>query len=82
MKAITLRNIPEQLAKRIEERARRSRKSLNQTVIEILDERTSVNKQQLYHDLDHLVGTWAEDEAKAFNTELEAQRGIDPELWK
>jgi hypothetical protein len=32
-------------------------------------------------DLDHLAGTWLEEEAAAFEAALIEQRTVDPELW-
>lgn len=38
--------------------------------------------RELHYDLDHLAGTWSEEEAAAFDTALAEQRRIDPELWE
>jgi len=35
-----------------------------------------------YHDLDHLAGLWAKEEAAEFDKALDAQRKIDEGLWK
>lgn len=35
---------------------------------------------QLHHDLDHLAGTWSDEEAAEFDAALAEQRKIDPEL--
>jgi hypothetical protein len=82
MKTITLRNIPDRLAKQIEERARRSRKSLNQTVIEIIEDRVAPTKPQIHHDLDDFFGVWSDEEAAEFDAFLKEHRRIDPEDWK
>jgi plasmid stability protein len=34
-----------------------------------------------YHDLDHLAGTWSDDETKEFLAATADLRRIDPELW-
>ena len=85
MKAITLRNIPSDLSRRIERRAKDKGSSLNRTVIQILDDALGTSKKRaarLHHDLDHLAGSWSEDEAREFDEDLAAQRKIDPELWQ
>ena len=85
MKAITLRNIPADLSRRIERRAKEKGSSLNRTVIQILNDAlgTSIRRAaKLHHDLDHLAGSWSEDEAREFDEDLAAQRKIDPELWQ
>lgn len=37
---------------------------------------------ELHHDLDHLAGTWSDEEAAEFDAALAEQRKIDPELWE
>ena len=85
MKAITLRNIPADLSCRIERRAKEKGLRLNRTVIQILDEALGTSTKRaakLHHDLDHLAGSWSENEAPEFEADLAAQRKIDPELWQ
>lgn len=84
MTAITLRNIPLKLQEAIQQRAGADGLSLNKTVLRMLEEaagqRTS-GRQELHHDLDHLAGTWSEEEAETFEAALAEQRRVDPELW-
>ena len=85
MKTITLRRIPRDLARIIEERAHAKGLSLAKTVLALLEESTGIRKPTqpaLHHDLDALAGTWTEDEAAAFEAALQDQRKIDPELWE
>ena len=86
MKAITLRNIPREVIQVIRRRAQEKRISLNRAVIELLREALGVSGgkkgKPLHDDLDFLIGTWSEEEASAFDGELESQRGVDGELWK
>lgn len=82
VKAITIRDIPPRLAREISERARLNKTSFNRTVIDMLTERQQPNKRKTYHDLDHLAGTWSNQEADAFAAALKGQRTIDPEDWK
>jgi hypothetical protein len=35
---------------------------------------------QLHHDLDHLAGTWSDEEAAEFDAALAEQRKIEPEF--
>jgi hypothetical protein len=39
-------------------------------------------RRELHHDLDHLAGTWSDEEAAAFDAALIEQRRVDPELWE
>ncbi len=86
MKAVTLRNIPTELVRVIERRARQSGKSLNRTIIEALEasllNRPKKKERRVYHDLDWMVGSWTKGEADEFDRALAEQRTIDPELWK
>jgi len=81
VKAITLRDIPEPLANNIAERSRRSGKSFNRTIIDMLSGQEAANGKRRHHDLDHLAGTWSAEEAEAFDKNLKEQRSTDAELW-
>ncbi len=86
MKAITLRNLPPDVAKTIRQRARKNRTSVNKAVIALLEEslgkRPKDKEPVRYHDLDHLAGTWTKEEADKFEKLIAEQRTIDPKLWK
>lgn len=81
MTAITLRNIPPEIREVIRKRAGMTGLSLNRTVIRMLEEAAG-QSHELHHDLDHLAGTWSEEEGAAFEAALTEQRRVDPELWK
>lgn len=86
MKAITLRNLPPDVARTVQQRAKQKKTSVNKAVIELLEEAVGGKGKKKspvrYHDLDHLAGTWTKEEAAAFETLIAEQRTIDPELWK
>ena len=86
MKAITLRNLPPEVARAVQRRAKHKKTSVNKAVIDLLEEsagtRAHPDAPVRYHDLDHRAGTWREKEAAAFEALLTEQRRIDPELWK
>jgi hypothetical protein len=86
MKAVTLRNIPPELARLIRRKASERRTSINKAVIALLEEsagtRGKEKVQPLHHDLDALAGSWTKEEAVEFGKALGFQRAIDPELWK
>jgi len=84
MKAITLRNLPDAVARLVRHKADTEGISLNRAVILVLEERLGLARQRSerrHHELDGLAGAWSEAEARAFNQALAAQRAIDPELW-
>jgi plasmid stability protein len=72
MKPITLRNLPEPVSRIIRQRAATEGISLSRAVIKVLEER--LGHQALHHDLDDLAGSWSEEEARAFDRTLAAQR--------
>ncbi len=85
MKAITVRNIPPELAAILEKEAQSSDTSLNKTVIRLLEKATGLLRRpgrRRYHDLDDLAGSWSPEEAAEFERALGDQRQIDPELWR
>ena len=84
MNAITLRNIPREIQEAIQRRARDEGLSFNKTVLRMLEEALGLRRgsRALHHDLDHLAGTWSQEEAAEFDAALAEQRRIDPELWE
>jgi hypothetical protein len=86
MKAITLRDVPPELARLIRRRAEQEKMSLNKTVVRLLEEGTGLLQKKkgktLYDDLDALAGAWTQKEARDFEQALEKQRAIDLDLWK
>jgi len=87
MNAITLRNIPMELQEAIRQRASAEGLSLNKTVLRMLEESLGLRqrggrRRLIHHDLDHLAGTWTEEEADLFDAALADQRQVDPELWQ
>jgi hypothetical protein len=86
MKAITLRNLPPDVTRAIQQRAKQNKTSVNKAVIGLLEEslgkKPGKKEKVRYHDLDHLIGTWTKEEADAFDKLIAEQRTIDPELWK
>jgi hypothetical protein len=87
MKAITLRNLPSELAEAVRKEAERNRTSVNKAVISLLEKKTEARKKkrvrkQEYDDLDALAGAWTKKEAAEFDNALALQRTVDRELWK
>ena len=85
MNAITLRNIPLEIQEAIERRAHDEGLSFNKTVLRMLEEALGLGSgrgDRLHHDLDHLAGTWSQEEADEFDAAVAEERRIDPELWE
>jgi hypothetical protein len=84
MKAITLRNLPPEVARRLARKAHQERLSLNRAAIRALEEAFGVARKKaapVYHDLDFLIGSLSEEDARILDRSLKAQRKIDPEIW-
>lgn len=85
MAAITLRNLPPDLAAALEQRAAETDLSLNRTVIRLLEEGLGLRPRgpgpRIHHDLDFLFGVWSDGEASRFEQTLAEQRKVDPEVW-
>lgn len=87
MKAVTLRNLPPELAKVVQKKAEEKGMSINKAVIGLLEESTGIRrskqkKKPLHHDLDALAGSWTKKEALEFDRALASQRAIDRDLWE
>ena len=77
----TVRNVPSAVAKAIRKRARREKKSLNRVLVEAIARAAGTEEiPTVYHDLDHIAGTWVEDED--FDAAIEAQDRVDESLWR
>ncbi|MBI4278387.1 MAG: hypothetical protein HY660_08010 [Armatimonadetes bacterium] len=90
MKQLTVRQIDPALAKRLRETARARGLSLNRTVLLLLRQAAGLARQEpeppkapvRHTDLDHLAGTWSEQEAQEFDEAVRELRQVDPELWR
>lgn len=84
MKTISIRNLDDGIYKIIKSAARERGTSINKLIISGLEKifRPERGKIPEYHDMDDLFGTWTEEEFNEFSEALNAQRGLDGELWK
>jgi hypothetical protein len=76
----TIRNVPAHVDDALRRRARGEGKSINEVALDALARGAGLVKR--YDDLDFLIGTMSEAEAKRMDREIAAQRQIDPKLWK
>lgn len=83
MTTITLRHISPQLLTVIRRRAAADGLSLNKTVLCMLEEAAGLRQagRELHNDLDHLAGSWSEEEADSFDAALVEQRSVDQGQW-
>ncbi|HXW52704.1 MAG TPA: hypothetical protein VEL47_01235 [Myxococcota bacterium] len=81
VKQYTIRNIPANIDRALRQRMKDEGKSLNAVVLEVL---ATGSKQSLgpRRDLSYLFGSMTEQEAQRLDEEIEAQKTIDPKLWR
>lgn len=85
MKTLTIRGIDPELADIIKERSGKSGESINKMILRLLRSALGIAEQKVfpvYHDLDHLAGTWTEEEEKEFNENIRELNKIDSEMWE
>jgi plasmid stability protein len=85
MKQLTVRSVDEELHAALKQEAQRRGVSINRYVLQVLTEAAGLEiasmRPRVYHDLDHLAGTWTPEQASEFTQFLDEQRQVDEELW-
>lgn len=78
-KQLTIRGVPEEVARRLARMSQDRGRSINATVLEILEGAAGLQGRRAR--LDRYV-TWTDDDLDEFQDALNAQRVIDEELWR
>lgn len=76
---LTVRNVPDRVAAKLETMSSNKGQSVNTTVLEILA--SAVGDSGRLARLARYV-TWSEEDAASFQEALEAQRQVDADLWR
>lgn len=76
---LTVRGVPDEVGRRLESLSRARGKSVNATVLEILER--AVGAEERRRRLARYA-TWDREDLEEFNRALAAQRTIDEELWR
>jgi plasmid stability protein len=79
MKQLTIRNVPDEVAERLDILGREQGTSVNAVVIGILTVAVGVNARR---DRLHRYATWTKEDAREFQKALAAQRVVDEKLWR
>ena len=83
MKHLTVRRLPPELGKALEREKRRRGVSLNQTVIDLLEQGLGFGPEgRRENGLRRLAGTWSARELSEFERALAPTEQIDAELWR
>ena len=77
-----LRGIPAEIMTLLKQEAKRLHTSVNVLIMQMIERGLGFTREKVvYHDLDHLAGTWSSTEAKSFEENTASFEKIDRELW-
>jgi plasmid stability protein len=79
MKQLTIRNVPDEVAERLDALGKERRTSVNALVVDILTAAVGVNARR---DRLRRYATWTKEDAREFEKALAAQRVVDEKLWR
>lgn len=79
VKQMTVRNVSEELSKRLERLSDTRGESVNTTVLRLLEQAVGIDGRR--ERLARYV-TWSAADRQEMDDALRAQRSVDPELWK
>lgn len=85
MMQLTVRDVDERLSSALKQEAAARGLSVNRLVLQLLRESVGLSSSReptLFTDLDHLAGSWSDEEAAEFERQLAGQRAVDDELWR
>lgn len=85
MSNFNLRNIAPKVMSLLKKKASEKKISVNSLLIQIIEQSLGFvhpTKKVVFHDLDHLAGTWDDKDEKAFNDNTKAFEKIDEDLWQ
>ena len=83
METISIQGVDEQLSALLKQQAAKARTSVNQFILDTLKKHVGLEqeKEAIWDDLDHLFGSWSEEEFTTIQGTISSARQIDPELW-
>jgi len=86
MGSLSIRGVDSSLADLLKEKASIANKSVNQFVLEMLKKHVGLEKSKRYtaryDDLDHLFGSWTEENYAEVQKKIDSERQIDEDLWR
>jgi len=85
MPTMTVRGIDEKLAQALKNKAHQEGVSVNAMTLRLIRESLGLDKAGRvagYDDLDHLAGTWTQDDAEEFKQATAVFEQIDRDMWR
>lgn len=78
-----LRGVPAEVMTLLKKEAKRLHMSVNALVLRLIERGLGFTAEKtIYHDLDHLAGTWTLEEEKSFKEGTKYFEQIDEDLWR
>lgn len=78
-----LRGIPSEVMVQLKKEAKRLRISVNSLALKMIERGLGIaHERPTYHDLDHLAGSWSQEEERVFEENTQLFQEIDKDLWK
>jgi len=83
MKHLTIRQVPPELARALEAEKRRRGRSLNRTVLDLLEQALGLEPRgPRTNGLGELAGTWSKADLEQFERAVALTEQVDEELWR
>jgi hypothetical protein len=79
-----LRGLSHELMMALKKEAKQQNTSVNMLILKLIEQGTGVANQMkvvTYHDLDHLAGTWTNDDEKEFVKNTQSFEKLDKDIW-
>ena len=76
---LTIRGVPDEVAERLARMSRHQGRSVNATVLEILEGAVGLERRRARLER---YATWTDEDLTSFEEVLRSQRVIDDELWR
>jgi hypothetical protein len=82
MSQITLRGLDPRTENEIRQRAKKTGKSINQIVLEMINQSTDTKRQPRASSLRKLAGGWTKRDASKFSQAIKICEQIDEDMWR
>lgn len=79
-----LRNIAPKVMSLLKKKATEQKTSVNSLIVQFIEQSLGIAhpiKKVVFHDLDHLIGTWSDKDKKIFDKNIKSFEKIDKDLW-
>ncbi|MBM4142465.1 MAG: hypothetical protein FJ225_02560 [Lentisphaerae bacterium] len=79
---MTLRQIPDEVGRRLRMNAKKAGRSINRAAIGLLEEALGIRPRNVKRrDLSRFSGQWSREECRTFERNVRVFEQLDPEVW-